>query len=338
MEDTTMRRHCLLARLIILAVVVGLGFLSPGLSSGSGPVLTLSPTSDINPIGTTHTVDVTLSDVPNICKTPGGTATNETCTDNTTCKYCEDNTTPCDVDAECTVACSETGACDVSGYPVFCDVISGPNASATTTVGNSGATDSTGKTTCSYDGTTVGTDTIRVCADSDVDIDADFDACVADTGDIYRDATKSWLENYGTGGFGFGGTTASKKPKQTGGGNVGADPAPTGGCLIQWTIADHPNKLVCHANSCENLVFDCNTGNTPCVNSPPSNANVVDVDISGTCNDGTAFSGHLHLEDIGEPGKDVDKIRYANSTGNLASFGLNTISQGNLQVHQIILE
>ena len=104
------------------------------------------------------------------------------------------------------------------------------------------------------------------------------------------------------------------------------------GPVGQFEIAYHVKPAVaCHFDTFTNLVF---LGGA--ATSPPASHNTADFDASGVCNDGSTPIIHVTIKDLGEPGKDTDKIKV---TGGLwipdPTDGPVTIDGGNFQVHNM---
>ena len=329
---------------VVVVCMVYLGITS-GVSIGSGSffvcpgggcTVTLSPTTSVNPVLTQHTVTATTNGPASGVPIWFSVITSSNCVGGANAGEA------CLVNADC--------ASNV------CDPTAGGNVGATFNPNPCFTSGNPGSCSSYYIGGTTSTiDTIRACGDFSTDTpnqsdDLNYADCasnndwqdepdVLSTGGINNNfpgrVFKTWLENFCTGGFKIG----VGKPMYTGGGNFGANPLPdpAPNFVGQWQIVKHKNgvgTLPCHFDTFTNLVFSCDTGNVPCTNSPPSNHSICDVDIAGTCK-GVAVSGHLHIEDLGEPGKGIDKIQYTAVTGPLTSFGLSTIDGGNLQAHQI---
>jgi hypothetical protein len=175
-----------------------------------------------------------------------------------------------------------------------------------------------------------------ICADFNSD-DTTFAACNADVNDNVAETTvtKTWVENFLTGGGRIG--PDKKPPTYTFGGTIGVNPSTDEtqpDFIGQWEINKHTTPIAaCHFDTFASLVFS-----GPPTQSPPSNHNTADVNMSGTCTpSGIAVAGHLHVVDVGEPGNGADTIAYTCFVGcsTLPSFS-GTLTGGNLQVHQIL--
>jgi len=325
---------CMMYLGITSGVSIGSGVFPVLCDKPGGCTVTLSPTTSINPVLTQHTVTATTNG------TDAGVPIWFSVISSSNCVGGANAGEACLVNADC--------ASNV------CDPTAGGNVGATF-IPNPCFTSGNPASCSSYyiGGTTSTIDTIRACGDfstttQGVSDDISYADCasnddgVPDNPDVLStgginvnfpgQVFKTWLENFCTGGgrIGVGG-----KPTHTFGGNFGANPVPDPApdFIGQWQIVKHTApKVSCHFNTFTNLVFS----GVP-TTSPPSNHNICDVDMSGSCNDGNSVSGHLRIEDLGEPGKGIDKISYTATTGPLASFPGNpvVITGGNLQVHQI---
>ncbi len=202
----------------------------------------------------------------------------------------------------------------LSFIPVLFEVTAGPNAGDSGTV----STDGSGEAAFTYMGDSDdGVDTIKACIDLDDNGDCDGDDPVATV-------TKTWFENFVTGGgkinFATGNT---KKAEWTFGGTVGflEGVGPVG----QFQIVQHGSALACHFDTFTSLVFSGGPAE-----SPPATHDTAVFEASGTCNDGSEPSVTVTIVDKAEPGKGADTI---DTSGDLTLSG--TIDGGNFQVHDI---
>ena len=209
----------------------------------------------------------------------------------------------------------------VADIPVEFDVTAGPNFGE----GGTDSTDGSGVANFTYTGDGGdGIDTITACIDLN-----ESDTC--DAGEPTATATKTWFENFLTGGgkvnFIAGNT---KKAEWTFGGTVGF--LESAGPVGQFQIVHHVEPAVaCHFDTFTSLVFS-GTATT----SPPASNNEATFAATGDCNDATSRSIQVSIHDVDEPGKDNDTISWTWTVDGLPNLDPGTtLDGGNLQVHDI---
>lgn len=172
-------------------------------------------------------------------------------------------------------------------------------------------TNALGVASFTYTGSAPGTDTI-VASVEGTTIEAD-------------PVRKVWLEPFVTGG---GNIKDGKKVIWTFGGNVGLLGDSSVTIAGQFQIVDHVNKVAYHLNDFDSLVFSC----TDCpAESPEATHDTATFVGSGTDNAGNSVTFTVIIQDLGEPGKGVDKIELTGPP----TFALQVIDGGNFQVHDI---
>jgi hypothetical protein len=185
-------------------------------------------------------------------------------------------------------------------------------------ISESHATGGNGLASFTYTGANIGIDTINACIDLD-----DNDSCDPGEPSATATATKTWFEDFVTGG-GKINAVGGRKAEWTFGGTVGClpDVCPVG----QFEIVHHTTGVACHFDTFANLVFS-----GPAAESPPATHDTATFTASGTCSDGSTPTITVTIEDNAEPGTGQDTIA-------ILEWGVSdTINGGNFQVHDIEL-
>jgi hypothetical protein len=269
-----------------------------------------------NPVGSSHTVKVTVSGVTGLCKEIPG------------------NGDPADDGDEGTVCTANTDCdggiddyCDFSGYLVGIAITgTNPQDKGFVTTGPDGSA------TISYTDTNgAGVDQIRACLDlgeggflpDDSDA-APITECINDQtpGDdiASNTVTKYWLNSFVTGG----GKVATAKGWNTFGGVVGQKPGATSGVVGQWQETAHPAKggnTTCHWNTFTKLAFTCTNG--PCGTTPDTVQFVATGGKGGVCADVTVK--------IVDGRKKPDQITVTG--GSILNVGPAALISGNFTLH-----
>jgi hypothetical protein len=278
-----------------------------------------------NPIGSTHTVQATITGAAKICF---NTLTNS------------GSRTACTLPADCTVA-GET--CGIAGYPVFFGAL--PSSQNAGNLGSYVNTDASGIASKTYSDTNgAGIDTIQACVDADVSEgipdDTTFKQCLNDyaggatTGqaDIPSNTVvKNWLGSFVTGG---GKVITGSKTWDSFGGTVGYKPG-TSTLLGEWNQQVHQSKggnMNCHWNSFTSFAFACSSGNC---GTKPDTVLFTTANIAGACG-GLAGSQGESVK-IYAPGTKPAQISVFNATNgvlNVATPVALVNGSGNFVIHK----
>ena len=285
------------------------------------PVYTSSPA--YNPVGSTHTVQATITGAQKICFSAGaGTGSRTACTTDTDC--------------------TGTDKCGIAGYPVFFGVLSGSQNAGD--LGSYVNTDANGVANLTYPDTNgAGIDTIQACVDADlsdtIPDDTNFTQCLNDyasgatTGqaDIPSNTVvKTWLSTFVTGG---GKVITGTKTWDSFGGVVGYKPGSKSILTGEWTQQVHPSKggnVNCHWNAFTAFALSCSTGSC---GAKPDTVVFTTANVAGACK-GLAGSQGESVK-IVATGTKPAKITVFSATNGALNAGLTSLvpGSGNFVIH-----
>ena len=182
-----------------------------------------------------------------------------------------------------------------------------------------------GTLSISYTVTTPGIHTIKVSSKAKV---RQYRQDVAEE-TVDASLTFNVVANFVTGGGKLNRATVSapgpgKKPAYTFAGTVGYLPDMT--LVGQFQIVDHVSRVAYHLNSFSSLSF---SDTAAPAESPVATHDTATFTGSGTDNAGNPVTFTVIIQDLGEPGKGVDKIQVTGPP----TFAPQVIDGGNFQVH-----
>jgi len=196
-------------------------------------------------------------------------------------------------------------------------------------------TDSSGQAEITYPGDGgAGIDSILVWIDQD--LSGDFDK----NNDVWAGVIKGWVENYVTGG-GKINVENGRKAAWSFDGTVRV--LPDGGVAGQFQMVDHVNRVSYNLDQFHFLYFlDSSPGAS--AESPSATHDIAVFVATGVDSDGSPVVLRVTIQDLGEPGVGVDKIRIEEVTLEAPSWppepspGVDlvpeqTIDGGNFQIH-----
>ncbi len=286
------------------------------------PVYTSNPA--YNPVGSTHTVQATITGAQKICFSAGaGTGSRTACTTNTDC--------------------TGTDTCGIAGYPVFFGVL--PGSQNAGDLGSYVNTDANGVASKTYpDSNGSGIDTIQACVDADVSEgipdDTTFTGCLSDyaggatTGqaDVPSNTVlKTWLTTFVTGG---GKVITGSKTWDSFGGVVGYKPGSKSALTGEWTQQVHQAKggnINCHWNAFTAFALSCSTGSC---GANPDTVVFTTANVAGACKGLAGAQGESVK--IVATGTKPAKISVFNATSGALNVGAPTAlvpGSGNFVIH-----